>query len=253
MNVGDRVRTGVVLPGIPIGTIGRVKEVGRLFIVVRFEDGRQAYYARHQLTAAPEEDPREEGAGEAAGELGFGDSSVPYGTHMCLLPSTRAEAVEVIARYVAAGLHAGDRCICVLPGGWHSGFRRSVRQLGANVCRAIAGQRLRVASTVDVYLRPSRFSAEKQLVRSAAYLANPGERDVGGVRACGYASKHLYDADGWWEYERRVTPILRAGGVLCLCGYDPAGQNSTAWRRAAALHEYVVRGTQVLPGGLAAP
>jgi len=253
MDVGDRVRTGVVLPGIPIGTIGRVKEVGRLFIVVRFEDGRQAYYARHQLTAAAEEDPREEEAGEAVGGLGFGDTSVPYGTHMCLLPSARGEAMEAIARYVAAGLHAGDTCICALPAGWHSAFHRSVRLLGANVYRAVAGQKLRVASTADVYLRPSRFSAEKQLARSAAYLANRAEGHVGGLRACGYASKHLYGTHGWWEYERRVTPILKAGGVLCLCGYDPAGHNSTAWERAAALHEYVARDMQVLPGGLTAP
>jgi hypothetical protein len=250
MNVGDRVVIGIGLPGIPIGTVGRVKEVGRLFIVVQFEDGRQAYYARHQLTAVSDDDPGSGSGGGRGVPLGVTDRSVPYGTHLCLLPAARAEAIDATARFLATGLAAGDTCLCVLPGRWHDPLGQSLRRLGADAYRAMRAGKLRLERTTDVYYRPSRFSAKKQLLRVAEALSRLSSAGPSGIRCCGYASEPLYSAEGWWEYERRVTPIMRAKQALCMCGYDPAGQGTAAWRRAADVHEYVIRGMELLPGGL---
>jgi len=251
MKVGDRVVTGIGLPGIPVGTVGRVKEVGRLFIVVQFEDGRQAYYARHQLTAVSDADVGSGTGGGRGVPLGVTDRSVPYGTHLCLLPAGRAEAIDATARFLAAGLATGDTCLCAVPGRWHDLLCQSVRRLGADARRAMAAGKLRLDRTTDAYYRPSRFSANKQLLRITEGLSRISSAGPSGIRCCGYASEGLYGAAGWWEYERRVTPILRAKQVLCMCGYDPAGESTAAWRRAAEVHEYVIRGMELVPGGLA--
>ena len=251
MKVGDRVVTGIGLPGIPVGTVGRVKEVGRLFIVVQFEDGRQAYYARPQLTAVSSDNPASGSGGERGVPLGVTDRSVPYGTHLCLLPAARAEAIDATARFLAAGLAAGDTCLCALPGRWRDPLGQSLRRLGADVGQAMAAGKLHLDRTTDAYYRPSRFSAKKQLQRIAEALSRVSSAGPSGIRCCGYASEGLYGAAGWWEYERRVTPIVRAKQALCMCGYDPAGQRTAAWRRAGELHEYVIRGMELVPGGLA--
>jgi hypothetical protein len=52
MTVGDRVRVMVPFPYGPVGSIGTITEVGRLFLTVAFVDGRLGYYGRHQLEAA---------------------------------------------------------------------------------------------------------------------------------------------------------------------------------------------------------
>jgi len=50
---GDAVETVVALPGIPAGSVGRVKELGRPFLAVEFDDGRVGYYSPRQLHRAP--------------------------------------------------------------------------------------------------------------------------------------------------------------------------------------------------------
>ena len=45
----DRVETLVGLPGLPAGSIGRIKEIGRPFLAVEFGDGRVGYYSLRQL------------------------------------------------------------------------------------------------------------------------------------------------------------------------------------------------------------
>jgi len=49
MIVGEKVTTVHSLPHKPTGSIGIVKEVGALFLMVEFEDGRQGYYRPHQV------------------------------------------------------------------------------------------------------------------------------------------------------------------------------------------------------------
>jgi len=49
LKVGDVVETLIALPGLPGGAVGRVKEVGHLFLAVEFEEGRVGYYSPRQL------------------------------------------------------------------------------------------------------------------------------------------------------------------------------------------------------------
>lgn len=51
-SVADNVETVVALPGIPAGSVGRVKEIGRPFLAVEFENGRVGYYSPRQLRTA---------------------------------------------------------------------------------------------------------------------------------------------------------------------------------------------------------
>ena len=126
MTLGDEVRTAVALPGMPIGTIGRVKEIGRLFVVVGFRDGRIGYYAQRQLEPVPQS-----GGDAPYAPLGFDGEQVRYGSHLCLLPSTSRDLIEAVARYTAAGLAAGENCAGILPQGWIVRIREALEEMGA--------------------------------------------------------------------------------------------------------------------------
>jgi len=54
---GEAVETVVALPGIPAGSVGRVKELGRPFLAVEFDDGRVGYYSPRQLRKVPSGKP----------------------------------------------------------------------------------------------------------------------------------------------------------------------------------------------------
>lgn len=250
MRVGQRVRTAISLPGIPAGTLGTIKEVGRVFVVVVFQDRRQGYYARRQLVA---EGCCQEGEGvsdEETTPLGVADARVPRGTHVCLLPSSREAAVSAVARYAAAGVHNGELTICTVPPNCSDYLRYCLSQLGVDSARD--AHDLRVVAPSEVYLPASEFTASAQLERVDMILRDLAREDARPIRACGFAQgRHRYP--GWWDYEERVTSLVRATQIVCLCVYHPAGPRSKVWSQAVALHDCVLRDDTVTPreGGLA--
>jgi hypothetical protein len=243
MELGEDVRTCISLPGIPVGTVGRVREVGRLFVVVEFADGRIGYYARAQLASASHSTGRSHDA-----RLGIGGERLPYGSHLCLLPSTKDELMRVIARYMAAGLEAGENCACVMPAAWNLALGRAMTEEGVRVDDALESGRLAIRRTREVYRRASEFTARGQLQRTgealAALTAGGGQE----ARLFGYPGREVFNVGDWWEYEQRATQLLKEHRVMAMCAYDPAGGRADHWRRAEATHPYVVKGGEVVRG-----
>ena len=108
MRVGDQVRTCVWAAEVPIGSTGRVKAIDSSDVSVEFPDGRVERYRRHDVEPLI--------TIEAGPQMTvFGKIRLPQGSHLCLLPSSYGELVEVVGRYVAAGLEAGEACLCFCP------------------------------------------------------------------------------------------------------------------------------------------
>jgi len=229
---------------MPIGTIGRVKEIGRLFVVVGFRDGRIGYYAQRQLEPVPQS-----GGDAPYAPLGFDGEQVRYGSHLCLLPSTSRDLIEAVARYTAAGLAAGENCAGILPQGWIVRIREALEEMGAEAEAAEAEGRLTMRPIDSLYLAPADFTAEKQLARTKAAVLSLGQGNEAGARLFGFGGPDLFCLPEWWEYEAGATALMKATEVVALCAYEPGGWRSDQWSRAQAVHPYVVRKGEVLPGG----
>jgi hypothetical protein len=101
-----------------------------------------------------------------------------------------------------------------------------------------------------LYLSASQFTGQRQLERTVAAMAAASGGNPRGARAFAHVGDHP-DLSGWWEYEERITPVLRDTGMTALCVYDHTGWDTVPWRRAIELHDYVVRDDHVGRGGLA--
>lgn len=252
MKVGDTVRTAISLPGIPAGTTGVVKEIGRLFLLVSFEEGREGYYARRQLSSpAPRACPGDGGLEETI-PLGISDLRVPRGTHCCLLPSSESVALGATARFAVAGVESGETVICGVPRRRQSAFLVRLRQLGAPVNCEACRQSLVIIAPSRLYLSPSRFTAQGQLERTVSTFTAACGGNPRGARAFAHVG-YRPEVSTWWEYEERITPVLRDVGLTALCVYDRTGWGTESWRRAIELHHYVVRDDHISRGGLTAP
>ncbi len=249
MKIGDEVRTGIALPGISLGTIGRIKEIGRLFIVVEFEDGRQGYYSRPQIEVLPDGEPRGESGFTDGMDLGFDDAHVPRGAHLCLLPASHGERIASIAWYLVAGLRAGEDCVCCMPLSWARPVRRAMAAAG-HINGLLRFGRLQIISNREVY-RGDPFCPSEQLERTASLLSSLSAKDGHGVRYLGYPSSDVVQAEGWWEYEARVSPILEETRITAVCVYDPDGEGTDVWRQAEAVHPYVAKNARLYVNGSA--
>ncbi|MBE9566208.1 MAG: MEDS domain-containing protein [Proteobacteria bacterium] len=249
MEIGNDVRTGVPLPGIPIGRAGKVIEVGHPFVVVEFEDRRIGYYARRQLELLPaaEAAPLESDGGV---DLGFSDTRIPSGSHLCLLPKSKSRALGIGAQYLVAGLEAGDTCICAAPAEWTAGLNKAMTKIGVDWQSAVASRDLVVLEDREVYLPGTAFTADKQLARTAAALmsfAASGKR----ARYLAYLQTALKEIDmqQWWQYEFRATEMLNAAGTMAICSYDTRGWKTDQWKQAESVHPYVIKEGKLAMGG----
>jgi hypothetical protein len=214
---------------------------------VAFEDGRHGYYARRQLTL----DALAPGGDECCtGELiplGVAGARVPRGSHLCLLPSNGNVSVNVIARYAAAGLSCRESVLCILPDERQRRFLRTLSLLGVEGEATLRSGLLAIVSPSEVYQPPSTFVVRDQLERTATAVSRALDSSPDGIRLFGCVGE-THIADGWWEYEERIAPILRAFGATALCVYDHDGLTPDVEQQATLLHTHVLRDGQLTLG-----
>lgn len=239
----------MALPGIAAGTRGLIKEIGRLFLVVAFPDGRQGYYARRQLESVLACQDGEQSS-EPLIALGVANARLPRGSHGCLLPSDDGAAINIITRYLGAGLAAGETAICWFPTKWQEGFLRGLRQLGVDASQTLRDQKLTILNPCKVYLQEPEFTTNKQLERTTTAVSALAKEHPDGVRLFGYVARR-FTMEGWWEYESRFTPIAKALGVTTLCGYPDLSSDAESSRLVAETHTYLIKDGQVIAGGQA--
>jgi hypothetical protein len=250
MKVGDEVRTAIALPGIPAGTRGVVKEIGRPFVVVAFADGRHGYYARRQLTSAPPMGASPALCAPESVPLGLDGARVARASHTCLLPSSRAAAVSVTARYVAAGLGNGETLMCFAAEEARAGLIPHLLDLGTDANRAIKRSQLTIAPPSSIYIPASRFDPVKQARAVTAFASEATKNAPGGLRCCGFVGE-MYKAKGWWQYEASITQIARDYRVIVLCVYDSSARRAGIADTLRETHTHVLRDAVVTPGGAA--
>lgn len=249
MEIGNDVRTGVPLPGIPLGSAGKVIEVGHPFVVVEFEDGRIGYYGRRQLDPLPTTEASLLD-GHCGVDLGFTETRIPFGSHLCLLPNSKCRALGIGAQFLVAGLEAGDTCICAAPAEWTAGLDKAMSKMGADWGSAVARSDLVVLDDREVYLRGAAFTADKQLERTAAVLRSRLSSEKR-TRCLAYPKTALKEVDmpQWWQYEFRATEMLKSSGTVAICSYDTRGWKTDQWKRAESVHPYVVKDGKLAAGG----
>ncbi|MFB3883325.1 MAG: MEDS domain-containing protein [Armatimonadota bacterium] len=245
MRVGDTVRAAVTLPGVLAGTVGVVQEIGRLFVVVSFPDGRQRHYARQQLVSGSSTDESGDGNGQQGiPALGIAGARLPRGSHCCLLSPCQGALVRTAASFAAAGLREGETVLCAIPPTWRSVFLSALGLAGRN--NGNDGAQLMLVSPSRLYLPCAEFSAERQLDRTGRMLAGAAKGNPRGARAVAFVGNRP-GLSGWWEYEERITPRLADSGVTALCVYQCTRPGTEPWEQAVAIHPYAVCDGQLAP------
>jgi len=240
--IGDVVRTGVPLGGIPAGALAVVREVAHPFTAVELLNGRMAYYAPRQLEPVGVRRGRLKGCPARVVEVGLAQACVPAGTHLCLLTVGDREAGESLAAYAATGLKSGELVLMVFPREWQDGVCRSIADQGLDVAHALAGGGLVLKDVWDCYYCGRDLTAERQINRLGEWLAEMASNGDRHLRLGGHpgGAWEQADADEWWEYERRVTPLAQATQALTLCSYLLAGGTEGFSELAQATHTHLL-------------
>ena len=149
--------------------------------------------------------------------------SVPSGTHICAFYSGPAGRDEVVMRFLAEGIRAGEKTICVLES---MGPAEIVARLGREVDlgRSVETGQLELATPADAYLRTGTFAPDDMLSYwEQAITEARGPGGTGMLRAAGEMPSALNHPEGrmeFFRYEARVTGFAANLPAVFLCLYD---------------------------------
>jgi len=149
--------------------------------------------------------------------------SVPSGAHICAFYSGPAGRDEVVMPFLAEGIRAGHKCICVLES---LGPAEVLARLGREVDlgRPVATGQLELATPADAYLRTGTFSTDDMLSYwEQAVAETRGAEGTGVLRAAGEMPSALDHPDGrmeFFRYEAKVTAFVADHPAVLCCLYD---------------------------------
>jgi hypothetical protein len=148
---------------------------------------------------------------------------VPSGTHICAFYSGPAGRDDVVMPFLADGIRAGQKCICVLESlAPVDVLVRLDRQV--DLGRTVQTGQLELVTPADSYLRSGTFSTDAMLSYwQHAAAAAQGAMGSGMLRATGEMPSVLDHPDGrteFFRYEARLNGCVASLPAVILCLYD---------------------------------
>lgn len=154
----------------------------------------------------------------AAIELGVPGVELRPGDHICAFYPSLAERDRILIPYLNEGLHAGDKCVCVVDS---TDPQDLIGSLTTGVDLGVP--QIEVAGSEDTYLAGGHFSTERMI---DFWDASVGEAMAGGfsfVRAAGEMTWALRQMPGVEEligYEAKLNKFLPKYPQVIVCLYE---------------------------------
>ena len=162
------------------------------------------------------------GAVSVALDWGITGIKTAPGEHICGLYANQMQRDQIMLPFLAAGLAAGDKCICVVDG---TDPAEVVAALGAHTHtdKPVADKQLEVIRAFDMYLRSGTFSADEVIGSWKAMISDvmyDGRFDV--VRAVEAWSRRdvVPDMDELMALETEMNLFLPLFPQVVVCLYD---------------------------------
>lgn len=155
--------------------------------------------------------------------LGFTDEKVPVGTHMCLVFTNDEERVDSLLKFLLSGLQAGERTACFSGKMTEETVKEYLAQNNISYDERKAHKAIILAGASEIYFEGGVFDPDRMLKTLTAYyneavdLGFPASRVIGEMIP---EVQHVPGGERLFEYESRVSILLRNHPVTSVCQYD---------------------------------
>jgi hypothetical protein len=170
-------------------------------------------------------------------------------THIGAFFRGRDEMYAALAPRIADGLLRRDRAVHFIDPSLRADHLRRLANAGVDVGEELRARRLEVLGWPDVYLRDSRFDADRQIALVEEIL---GAQDPA-ILLVAHMEWALTDApgvDALVPYERRLNPILARHVHTVICTYDLDRFDARTALDALRAHPMVLVGDEIRENSL---
>jgi hypothetical protein len=154
--------------------------------------------------------------------LGLLGLTVPPGTHICAFYRGAQGRDEIVLPFLAEGIRAQDKCICILESADPPDVLARLGQQ-VDIGSSVDTGQLELATPASAYLRSGTFSTEGMLSYWQQAEAAQAEEGFGLTRATGEMPSVLNQPAGrpeFFRYEAKLNEVIPNYAQVILCLYD---------------------------------
>jgi MEDS: MEthanogen/methylotroph, DcmR Sensory domain len=154
--------------------------------------------------------------------LGLLGLTVPRGTHICAFYRGAQGRDEIVVPFLAEGIRAQDKCICILESADPPDVLARLGQ-HVDVGSSVETGQLELASPASAYLQSGTFSTEAMLSYWQHAEETQAEEGFSLTRATGEMPSVLNQPAGrpeFFRYEARLNEVIPNYAQVILCLYD---------------------------------
>ena len=154
--------------------------------------------------------------------LGLLGLHVPRGTHICSFYRGAQGRDEIILPFLAEGIRAQDKCLCILDSVDPLDVLARLREQ-VNVGASVETGQLELATPASAYLRSGTFSTDDMLDYWQQAEASQAEEGFSLTRATGEMPSVLNQPAGraeFFRYEAKLNEVIPNYAQVIVCLYD---------------------------------
>ncbi|HWB37793.1 MAG TPA: MEDS domain-containing protein [Rugosimonospora sp.] len=170
-------------------------------------------------------------------------ADIRAGDHACLTFTDPEERLDLVAAFVAAGLRAGQRVVCVTDNLSPPALTGELTERGLGVEAAARAGQLDVVSSTDTFLAQGSFRSAAMLERVASQTVEATRDGFAGLWITSdmcWAARPVSGLDELFSYESQMNQLLTDSGGVAVCQYDRQCFDTVTLASVAASHQRAV-------------
>ena len=182
-------------------------------------------------------------------DMGFTTEQFPAGTHMCLIYSNEEERIEVISKFIGAGIANGDKVGYFADEMSPENFIQWLIDAGINLLAEKECNNFKVLTTLETYCPDGKFVPDQMLNTLKNYYISAKEENYSAARVSGemaWALRGIPGSERLMEYESKINSILEQYPVTAICQYDANKFDGFTILECLKVHPYMIVKGQIV-------
>ncbi len=144
--------------------------------------------------------------------LGFSDTRVPEGQHICYIYNDDSERLEVMAKYLKSGMQAKEKLLYLVDAMTSADMLTHLKDLGVDFSGA-KPKDFTITDATPAYCPTGYFKTDEMLTLVQEFYSNALEEGYKGARGTGEMSwclnKGVAKKEDLFDYEARLNDLLQ--------------------------------------------
>ena len=181
-------------------------------------------------------------------DLGFTEETLPVGTHMCMIYSDDKERMDMISKFLDAGIKAGEKVVYLVDSMSSEAFKEWLADKGVQVPENAPKDQLSIEEAEKAYMPSGEFGAQRMVDYLRDHYIDGIKAGFPNVRGAGetsWVAKNPPGSEQFLEYEAALNKTFIDYPMTAICQYNAAHFSGAMILNVLKVHPMMIINGQV--------